>query len=228
MLIKTIEGLEPAEQSKMIAELFTEYNKVKAVMAQPKKNKKAYNYNYSPLDEVLRVIDTAIKESGTNISYTFETITGDGKAGTKVYIFSGKGAWLEFADAMLPVPKNDAQGYGSALTYARRYAISSAFGIASEEDDDAQSISRPTRRTTTQRATAAPSKTAPAKPAEITDAQAKSYQVTFEGIKQPLIAVYSKAVKGDETAKKFCKSLGGESREIMAVITKKKLYEVSA
>lgn len=62
MLMKTIDGLEPADKSEMIAELFTDYNKVKAVIAQPKKNKQAYNYNYSPLDEVLRVIDTAIKD----------------------------------------------------------------------------------------------------------------------------------------------------------------------
>jgi phage tail protein X len=35
----------------------------------------------------------------------------------------------------VPVQKNDAQGYGSALTYARRYSLMSACGIAPEDDD---------------------------------------------------------------------------------------------
>ena len=36
----------------------------------------------------------------------------------------------------MPVDKRTAQGFGSALTYARRYSLSLACGIGSEEDDD--------------------------------------------------------------------------------------------
>jgi len=39
----------------------------------------------------------------------------------------------------LILPKNDPQGQGSALTYARRYALSAALGISAERDDDAES-----------------------------------------------------------------------------------------
>src|SRR6185503_9154188 len=35
----------------------------------------------------------------------------------------------------LPVSRADAQGFGSALTYARRYGLSAAVGIAPEDDD---------------------------------------------------------------------------------------------
>jgi hypothetical protein len=35
----------------------------------------------------------------------------------------------------VPASKQDAQGYGSALTYARRYSILAACGIAPEDDD---------------------------------------------------------------------------------------------
>lgn len=35
----------------------------------------------------------------------------------------------------IPAVKHDAQGYGSALTYARRYSLMSACGIAPEDDD---------------------------------------------------------------------------------------------
>ena len=35
----------------------------------------------------------------------------------------------------VPSTKHDAQGYGSALTYARRYSLMAACGIAPEDDD---------------------------------------------------------------------------------------------
>ena len=35
----------------------------------------------------------------------------------------------------IPLAKNDAQGYGSAVTYARRYAILGLLGLAPEDDD---------------------------------------------------------------------------------------------
>jgi hypothetical protein len=42
----------------------------------------------------------------------------------------------------VPATKHDAQGYGSALTYARRYSLMTACGIA-PEDDDANSAAKP-------------------------------------------------------------------------------------
>lgn len=43
----------------------------------------------------------------------------------------------QLSNGMLHVPasKNDPQGYGSALTYARRYSLMAACGIAPEDDD---------------------------------------------------------------------------------------------
>lgn len=38
----------------------------------------------------------------------------------------------------LPVSKNDAQGCGSAITYARRYGLGAIACIASEKDDDGE------------------------------------------------------------------------------------------
>ena len=34
-----------------------------------------------------------------------------------------------------PIQKNDAQGFGSTLTYARRYSLAAALGLAQEDDD---------------------------------------------------------------------------------------------
>ena len=44
------------------------------------------------------------------------------------------GEWIE-GELALPVSKANAQGYGSALTYARRYGLCAIVGIAPEDDD---------------------------------------------------------------------------------------------
>jgi hypothetical protein len=54
------------------------------------------------------------------------------------------GQWME-SEMPLFLPKEDPQGQGSALTYARRYAYSAALGIVTEEDDDAQSATEHVR-----------------------------------------------------------------------------------
>lgn len=47
----------------------------------------------------------------------------------------------------VPAAKQDPQGYGSALTYARRYSLMAACGIAPEDDDgNAASQSKPARQ----------------------------------------------------------------------------------
>lgn len=46
----------------------------------------------------------------------------------------------------IPVSKQDAQGYGSAITYARRYALCAFVGIAPLDDDGEASIGRNTQQ----------------------------------------------------------------------------------
>ena len=43
----------------------------------------------------------------------------------------------------VPASKQDAQGYGSALTYARRYSLMAACGIAPEDDDGNSASKKP-------------------------------------------------------------------------------------
>ena len=45
------------------------------------------------------------------------------------------GEMLECGKLHVPAAKQDSQGYGSALTYARRYSLMAACGIAPEDDD---------------------------------------------------------------------------------------------
>jgi hypothetical protein len=47
----------------------------------------------------------------------------------------------------VPATKHDPQGYGSALTYARRYSLMSACGIAPEDDDGNAATLKPQKPT---------------------------------------------------------------------------------
>lgn len=50
------------------------------------------------------------------------------------------GQWVEFGPITIPLVKKDAQAVGSAISYAKRYALSASIGVVSgEEDDDGES-----------------------------------------------------------------------------------------
>jgi len=54
------------------------------------------------------------------------------------------GEMMECGKLHVPASKQDAQGYGSALTYARRYSLMAAAGIAPEDDDGNAASRTPT------------------------------------------------------------------------------------
>jgi hypothetical protein len=45
------------------------------------------------------------------------------------------GETISLGKLYVPANKRDAQGFGSAMTYARRYALQTAFGVPTEDDD---------------------------------------------------------------------------------------------
>jgi hypothetical protein len=53
------------------------------------------------------------------------------------------GEVINCGQLQVPATKQDAQGYGSALTYARRYSLMAACGIAPEDDDGNAASKRP-------------------------------------------------------------------------------------
>lgn len=64
------------------------------------------------------------------------TNTDDGVACTTIITHSS-GQQMTFGPINMPATKRDAQGLGSAATYARRYALMATFCIVGDTDDDA-------------------------------------------------------------------------------------------
>jgi hypothetical protein len=50
-------------------------------------------------------------------------------------VHAESGQW-QSSHAVVPLPKNDPQGLGIAMTYIRRYSISAMLGIVTEDDTD--------------------------------------------------------------------------------------------
>ena len=101
------------------------------------KNKNGYGYKYTDLAQIHEYLESI------NASYIQITkrIENDDYVMTK-RCFDGvwEEEWLQGAkivDAVLNGIKNPAQEQGSALTYARRYSLLMAFGLATEDDDAA-------------------------------------------------------------------------------------------
>ena len=57
------------------------------------------------------------------------------------------GEMLNCGKLFVPATKQDAQGFGSALTYARRYSLMAACGIAPEDDDGNAASRKPEKST---------------------------------------------------------------------------------
>ena len=95
---------------------------------------------YVPLEGVVEAVDKGIH--GTGLSYTQSISGGDKSITVTTLIMHESGEWLELDGLTLPMAKQDAQAGGSAITYARRYSLSAAFGITSDTDDDGDTASR--------------------------------------------------------------------------------------
>lgn len=131
---------------------------------QPKKDKENpfFKSTYVALEGVQKSIDEALPDG---LSYTQALITEDGRVGISTIILHKSGEFMAFDPAYVPVTKNDAQGYGSAETYARRYSLSAAFGISSDIDDDgnaaSQEQSKPASRSNRSTSARKPTKATP-------------------------------------------------------------------
>jgi len=116
-----------------------------SICESPKKD--SYNPHfkskYASLDSVIDTIRPAMKEAGLILIQ--DPIRHENEIGVRTRIIHRSGEWIEFEPVFIPAKKLDGHGIGSALTYARRYALSTALGLATESDDDANAASADTQ-----------------------------------------------------------------------------------
>lgn len=117
-----------------IAKLTDALSKAQGAFDHAKKDV-ANEFFKSKYADLASVIDAAKKPLADNGLAVIQTTEIEGDAIVLVTLLShSSGEWIKGRYPVKPV-KNDPQGLGSALTYARRYAFSAITGIASEDDD---------------------------------------------------------------------------------------------
>lgn len=109
-------------------------NAKKAFMPALKdKNNPAFRSKYADLGACLEAVEDALLDNSIALyQETFEDQTG---VTVETVLLHESGETIRGGKLHVPAAKQDPQGYGSALTYARRYSLMAACGIAPEDDD---------------------------------------------------------------------------------------------
>lgn len=92
-----------------------------------------FRSRYADLAECVEAVIDALHEEG--FAFTQFTERDDKGAFVRTVLLHQSGGLLTLGEFWVPAPKNDPQGFGSALTYARRYSLMSAMGMAPQDDD---------------------------------------------------------------------------------------------
>ena len=124
--------------SPTIAALAAALAKAQAKMAGAKKDSTNPHFRsaYADLASVWDACRKELSENGLSVVQVPEMENGGDNFKIKVntLLMHSSGEWISGDLVMIPV-KDDPQGVGSAITYARRYALSAFVGIAPEDDD---------------------------------------------------------------------------------------------
>lgn len=125
-------------------------------------NNPHFKAKYANLGSVIDAVKPALIEHG--LFFVQMTHEAQGGVCIETILHHASGGSLTGGKLFVPANKNDAQGYGSALTYARRYSLMTMLGVPAE-DDDGNAASRAARPTAND--TSIPqADEAPSKPAE--------------------------------------------------------------
>jgi hypothetical protein len=95
-----------------------------------------FRSKYADLSACIEAVIDALNNNGIYLMQLTEEHAGGVKVST-VFIHES-GEQLSGGGLFMPATKQDAQGFGSALSYARRYSLMAACGIAPEDDDGNQ------------------------------------------------------------------------------------------
>lgn len=92
-----------------------------------------FKSKYADLAAVVEAVIDALNSNG--IAMIQRTTPDDRGVSVETVFIHESGEQITSGILHVPASKQDPQGYGSALTYARRYSLMAACGIAPEDDD---------------------------------------------------------------------------------------------
>lgn len=128
-------------KSESIVELAKALCKVQAVIENAKKDaaNPFFKSHYADLSSVWEVARKPLTDNGLSVSQLPGGCDGN-KIKVRTILMHTSGEWL-CSEFEMPFLKLDPQSVGSAITYARRYALAAIIGIVADEDDDGNKAS---------------------------------------------------------------------------------------
>lgn len=106
------------------------------------KTNPAFRSKYADLGACLEAVNDALLENG--IALTQRSLIDETGITIETILLHESGEFIASGPLHVPATKMDAQGFGSAMTYARRYSLMAVCGIA-PEDDDGNAASKPAK-----------------------------------------------------------------------------------
>jgi hypothetical protein len=104
-----------------------------------------FKSKYSTLKDAWDSIRESIGRNG--LALLQDVTTKENAVSVTTIVSHLSGQWIEFGPLEVPFAKRDAQSVGSAVTYARRYALCATLGIVSGVEDDDGNEAMPKRET---------------------------------------------------------------------------------
>jgi hypothetical protein len=149
-----------------------------------------FRSKYADLGACLEAVDDALLDNGIAVyQETFDDQTG---VTVETVFLHESGESIRTGKLHVPAAKQDPQGYGSALTYARRYSLMAACGIAPEDDDgNAASKTKP------KAVSAIPELNHKSVPKEVFDNLSQDVQDDLRAIAMDVIAYAAKGALDD-------------------------------
>lgn len=119
------------------ANLFGALIKARTKIETVVKDKDGYGYKYATLDNVINMLKDVLPQYGLGFAQFPESV--DGKDGVTTIVMHESGEYMSARYEMEATEMkgtNLTQQKGASITYTRRYALCSVFGIPTEEDTD--------------------------------------------------------------------------------------------
>jgi hypothetical protein len=136
-----------------------------------------YRSKYADLSACIEAVIDGLHEAG--FALVQRTEEREGGAVVETVFLHESGEEISGGKLFVPATKPDAHGYGSALTYARRYSLLAACGLAPEDDDankaTGQGKGEPRQSTPTRHTQSEPQ-------GVVTDAQAAEIQALLQEV----------------------------------------------
>jgi hypothetical protein len=160
-------------------------------------NNPHFKTKYADLTSVIEAIKPPLVANG--LFFTQHPTPNEKGVEIETILHHKGGESMSLGVLFVPADRGNAQGFGSALTYARRYALVTAFGVPVEDDDGNAAAASPPKQQTRPNAVRNPAKgiTTNDTLATITEAQLEELQLLFTHLRVPVKAFLDVAKVAD-------------------------------